>query len=69
MGQNVNSYRDLSSSSLPLQYSTGTNLSPGFSTIYRCKEGGRRFAELLFHVSMVRVATKSCGCPFILALL
>ena len=53
LGQNVNSYRDLSANSFPLVYSTETNLSKGFSTIYRSKEGGRRFADLLYHVSMV----------------
>lgn len=53
LGQNVNSYRDLSASSLPLFYSTDTNLSQGFSTIYRSKEGGRRFADLLYHVTKV----------------
>ena len=53
LGQNVNSYRDLSVSSLPVIFSTETNLSKGFSTIYRTKEGGRRFADLLYHVSKV----------------
>ena len=53
LGQNVNSYRDLSVSSLPMMYSTDTNHSEGFSTIYRHKEGGRRFADLLYHVSKV----------------
>ena len=53
LGQNVNSYRDLSANSFPLVYSTETNLSKGFSTIYHSKEGGRRFADLLYHVSTV----------------
>ena len=54
LGQNVNSYRDLSQSSLPLSYGTQTHLSRGFSTIYHAKEGGRRFADLLEQVSLVR---------------
>ena len=54
LGQNVNSYRDLSQSSLPLSYGTRTHLSRGFSTIYHAKEGGRRFADLLEQVSLVR---------------
>lgn len=53
LGQNVNSYRDLSSSPLPLSYGTHTALSRGFNTIYRTKEGGRRFADLLDQVSLV----------------
>ena len=54
MGQNVNSYRDLSQSSIPLSYGTRTHLSRGFSAIYHAKEGGRRFADLLEQVSLVR---------------
>ena len=54
LGQNVNSYRDLSQSSFPLSYDTRTHLSQGFSTIYHPKEGGRRFADLLEQVSLVR---------------
>ena len=54
LGQNVNSYRDLSQSSFPLSYGTQTHLSRGFSTIYHPKEGGRRFADLLEQVSLVR---------------
>ena len=53
LGQNVNSYRDLSENSFPMVHSAKTNLSRGFSTIYRSKEGGRRFADLLYYVSMV----------------
>ena len=55
LGQNVNSYRDMSDS----QYygnpcpSASTQLSPGFSTVYRNKSGGRRFSELLDRVSLV----------------
>ena len=54
LGQNVNSYRDLSQSSIPLSYGTRTHLSRGFSAIYHAKEGGRRFADLLEQVSLVR---------------
>ena len=54
LGQNVNSYRDLSQSSIPLSYDTRTHLSRGFSAIYHAKEGGRRFADLLEQVSQVR---------------
>jgi len=53
LGQNVNSYRDLSETSLPLSYSTETSLSRGFSTVYRSRQGGRRFADLLDKVSLV----------------
>lgn len=53
LGQNVNSYRDLSESSVPLYYEDTTHLSKGFRSIYRNREGGRRFADLLHHVSLV----------------
>ena len=53
LGQNVNSYRDLSETSVPLSFSTNSQLSRGFSTIYRTRHGGRRFADLLDKVSMV----------------
>ncbi|KAI9141990.1 hypothetical protein BKA69DRAFT_1028046 [Paraphysoderma sedebokerense] len=57
LGQNVNSYRDTSTDSLPspfpLNSSSSTSLSPGFTTIYKQKEGGRRFAELLYQVAKV----------------
>lgn len=51
LGQNVNSYRDVSE----VQYNTRepTHLSRGFSTIYRSKVGGLRFADLLDRVSRV----------------
>ncbi|OMJ28448.1 CDK5 regulatory subunit-associated protein 1 [Smittium culicis] len=52
LGQNVNSYRDLSSSDTKIE-GYGDELSRGFSTIYKKKEGGRRFAELLNQVSLV----------------
>lgn len=45
LGQNVNSYRDISD---PTRKSTeATNLVPGFNTVYKTKVGGIRFAELL----------------------
>ncbi|XP_003384079.1 PREDICTED: CDK5 regulatory subunit-associated protein 1-like [Amphimedon queenslandica] len=50
LGQNVNSYRELSPSH---SSSSLTNLSRGFSSIYKSKEGGRRFAELLHEVAQV----------------
>ena len=51
LGQNVNSYRELSPSH---SSSSPTSLSRGFSSIYKNKEGGRRFAELLHEVAQVR---------------
>ncbi|KAI7864767.1 tRNA-I(6)A37 thiotransferase enzyme MiaB [Spinellus fusiger] len=55
LGQNVNSYRDTSESTYFMsQESTGSGLSnAGFKTIYKRKEGGRRFTELLDRVSLV----------------
>ncbi|XP_056129175.1 CDK5 regulatory subunit-associated protein 1 [Lampris incognitus] len=51
LGQNVNSYRDTSEQ----QFcgSDPTQLSRGFSTIYRTKKGGLRFADLLDRVSHI----------------
>ncbi|KAJ2122043.1 hypothetical protein IW147_003742 [Coemansia sp. RSA 720] len=53
LGQNVNSYRDTSQSGAFETQGYGADLSRGFSTIYRRKEGGRRFAELLHRVAQV----------------
>ncbi|KAJ1730143.1 hypothetical protein LPJ61_003174, partial [Coemansia biformis] len=53
LGQNVNSYRDTSQSNAFESLGCGSELSRGFSTIYRRKEGGRRFAELLHCVAQV----------------
>ena len=53
LGQNVNSYRDTSQNNIPVSYGTKTHLSKGFQTIYKTKEGGRRFADLLDKVAMV----------------
>ena len=44
LGQNVNSYRDLTTAS---QAQIKTNLVSGFKTVYKDKIGGARFAELL----------------------
>ncbi|CAL8337052.1 unnamed protein product [Merluccius merluccius] len=51
LGQNVNSYRDTSEE----QYRgpDPTQLSRGFRTLYRSKQGGLRFADLLDRVSRV----------------
>lgn len=48
LGQNVNSYRDLSSDS---DGENATNLVSGFKTVYKTKKGGMRFAELLERVA------------------
>ncbi|KAJ2776823.1 hypothetical protein GGI15_004726 [Coemansia interrupta] len=54
LGQNVNSYRDTSeSAAFGDSAAGGSDLSRGFSTIYRRKDGGRRFAELLHRVAQV----------------
>ncbi|XP_071506956.1 mitochondrial tRNA methylthiotransferase CDK5RAP1-like [Diadema antillarum] len=60
LGQNVNSYRDVSQTSY---YGLGdesapdgdkpTQLARGFKTIYKTKRGGRRFADLLEQVAQV----------------
>lgn len=46
LGQNVNSYRDLTAPT----YSPAT-IAKGFQTVYKPKEGGARFAELLSRVA------------------
>lgn len=48
LGQNVNSYRDLSQHS---DNENVTNLVSGFKTVYKMKKGGMRFAELLERVA------------------
>lgn len=48
LGQNVNSYNDLSTHS---EY--GVEMAPGFKSIVKVPEGGVRFAELLDRVSQV----------------
>ncbi|KAM9860065.1 mitochondrial tRNA methylthiotransferase CDK5RAP1 [Aulostomus maculatus] len=51
LGQNVNSYRDMSEK----QFcgTAPTKLSRGFNTVYRTKQGGLRFSALLDRVSLV----------------
>ena len=51
LGQNVNSYRDASEDQLCS--SGATRLSEGFQTVYRRKEGGLRFSDLLDRVSRI----------------
>ncbi|XP_003229395.1 mitochondrial tRNA methylthiotransferase CDK5RAP1 [Anolis carolinensis] len=51
LGQNVNSYRDVSE--VQFLSSAPSHLSRGFSTVYRPKQGGLRFAELLDRVSVI----------------
>ncbi|KAF9937946.1 CDK5 regulatory subunit associated protein 1 [Mortierella alpina] len=54
LGQNVNSYRDTSEDGVQLSAGVGAELSnPGFNTIYKRKDGGMRFTELLDRVSLV----------------
>lgn len=48
LGQNVNSYRDVSQES---SRTVETNLVSGFKTVYKTKKGGMRFAELLERVA------------------
>ncbi|XP_055312909.1 CDK5RAP1-like protein [Sitodiplosis mosellana] len=48
LGQNVNSYRDLSQDS---DRESPTNIVSGFKTVYKTKKGGMRFAELLERVA------------------
>uniref|UniRef100_A0A8D0BV13 CDK5 regulatory subunit associated protein 1 n=1 Tax=Salvator merianae TaxID=96440 RepID=A0A8D0BV13_SALMN len=51
LGQNVNSYRDTSDAAF--LSAAPTRLSHGFSTVYKPKEGGLRFADLLDRVSLI----------------
>ncbi|RCI05393.1 hypothetical protein CU098_013390 [Rhizopus stolonifer] len=55
LGQNVNSFRDESESKHYMSVnSLGSDLSnSGFRTIYKRKDGGRRFTELLDKVSLI----------------
>ncbi|TRY82614.1 hypothetical protein DNTS_032566 [Danionella cerebrum] len=52
LGQNVNSYRDISEEQFRCSESS-TQLSKGFKTVYRAKKGGLRFTDLLDRVSLV----------------
>lgn len=49
LGQNVNSYRDLSADTARQQE---TQLVSGFKTVYKTKKGGLRFAELLERIAI-----------------
>ncbi|XP_067947784.1 mitochondrial tRNA methylthiotransferase CDK5RAP1-like isoform X2 [Watersipora subatra] len=53
LGQNVNSYRDLSESKYASEEKLPTKMAKGFKTVYKTKLGGTRFADLLDHVSRV----------------
>ncbi|KAL0104775.1 hypothetical protein PUN28_016425 [Cardiocondyla obscurior] len=53
LGQNVNSYRDLSQSEFVLPANTETHLAKGFKTVYKNKKGGLRFSDLLDKVSLI----------------
>ncbi|XP_063974689.1 mitochondrial tRNA methylthiotransferase CDK5RAP1 isoform X2 [Diachasmimorpha longicaudata] len=53
LGQNVNSYRDLSQYQFSLGDKNTTHLAKGFNTVYKNKLGGLRFADLLDKVSLV----------------
>ncbi|KAI1233387.1 CDK5 regulatory subunit-associated protein 1, partial [Lamprotornis superbus] len=51
LGQNVNSFRDLSE--VQFQSVAAPGLSRGFSTVYKAKSGGLRFSHLLDQVSRI----------------
>ncbi|XP_075756930.1 mitochondrial tRNA methylthiotransferase CDK5RAP1 isoform X2 [Pelodiscus sinensis] len=51
LGQNVNSYRD--TSEVQFRAAAAPGLSRGFSTVYKAREGGLRFAHLLDQASRV----------------
>ncbi|NXY16155.1 CK5P1 protein, partial [Atrichornis clamosus] len=51
LGQNVNSFRDLSE--VQFQSAAAPGLSRGFSTVYKARQGGLRFAHLLDQVSRI----------------
>ncbi|XP_058789035.1 CDK5RAP1-like protein isoform X2 [Phymastichus coffea] len=53
LGQNVNSYRDLTESNFSINHKKKTNLAHGFKTVYKNKEGGLRFSDLLDKVSLL----------------
>lgn len=53
LGQNVNSYRDLSQSEFVVPTDTQTHLAKGFKTVYKNKKGGLRFSDLLDKASLV----------------
>ncbi|NXE28516.1 CK5P1 protein, partial [Ardeotis kori] len=51
LGQNVNSFRDMSE--VQFHSAAAPALSRGFSTVYKARPGGLRFAHLLDHVSRI----------------
>lgn len=51
IGQNVNSYRDVTSNGNHSSSTTTTSLVPGFRTVYKAKQGGARFDQLLKEVA------------------
>uniref|UniRef100_A0A8R1TNV9 CDK5RAP1-like protein n=1 Tax=Onchocerca volvulus TaxID=6282 RepID=A0A8R1TNV9_ONCVO len=53
LGQNVNSYRDLSEISFSSTYLTEPGIAPGFRTKYKPKKGGYTFLTLLDKVSQI----------------
>ncbi|CAG9537677.1 unnamed protein product [Cercopithifilaria johnstoni] len=53
LGQNVNSYRDLSEISFPSTCLTEPGMTPGFRTKYKPKKGGYTFLTLLDKVSRI----------------
>lgn len=56
LGQNVNSYRDVSETNhqgLSITKNDETQLVKGFKTVYKLKKGGLRFADLLDRVSQI----------------
>ncbi|XP_014785528.1 mitochondrial tRNA methylthiotransferase CDK5RAP1 [Octopus bimaculoides] len=52
LGQNVNSYRDLSTWQSDVALNP-TQMAPGFKTVYKTKKGGLRFADLLDKVASI----------------
>lgn len=53
LGQNVNSYRDLSEISFPSTCLTEPGMASGFRTKYKPKKGGYTFLTLLDKVSQI----------------
>lgn len=53
LGQNVNSYRDLSESKFFNVENNNTAMARGFKTVYKNKIGGLRFSDLLDKVSQI----------------
>ncbi|CAJ0600503.1 unnamed protein product [Cylicocyclus nassatus] len=53
LGQNVNSYRDMSESTYVVERRASTTTVPGFSTVYKPKIGGHTFLTLLDKISEI----------------